>query len=141
MKKNTPLSTICTILFLIGIVAAFLGFLGQGNHLLSYFVLGISIIYLVCGWYIFKGYHPDGHPLLLFLIGYLYAGVFLAFTFFAAGWPLARTFIAFAIAWALIQIIMVTVIRKKLSREGFVQFLIEGILMLVMTIVILIHVL
>lgn len=139
MKKNTSLSVISTLLFLVGIIAAFFGFLNQGNLPLSYILLGVSVIYLLSGWYIFKGYHPEGHPLLLFLMGYLYAGVFMAFTFETAVWPLANTFIAAAIAWAVIQIAMVNVIRKKLSREGFVQFLIEGILMLVMTLAIIIH--
>ena len=74
-------------------------------------------------------------------MGYLYAGVFMAFTFVTAGWPLANTFIAAAIAWAVIQIVMVSVIKKKLSREGFVQLLIEGSLMLIMTIAVLIYLL
>ncbi|MCX6332989.1 MAG: hypothetical protein NT092_01630 [Bacteroidia bacterium] len=141
MKKNNALSLICTILFLIGIVAAFFGFLNQGNMLLKYSLLIVSIVYLLSGWYIFKGYHPEGHPLLLFLMGYLYSSVFMSFAFAAAGWPLAKSLIAVAIAWAAIQIIMVTVIRKKLSREGFIQLLIEGCLMLVMAIAVLIYML
>lgn len=139
MKKNTSLSVICTILFLTGIIAAFFGFQNQGNLPLSYILLCVSILYLLSGWYIFKGYHPEGHPLLLFLMGYLYAGVFMAFTFVTAGWQLANTFILVAIAWAVIQIVMVSVIKKKLSGEGFMQFLIEGILMLGMTIAIIIY--
>jgi hypothetical protein len=137
MKKTNALSIVCTVIFLIGIVAAFLGFLNRENQLLTWSLLLVSIIYLISGWYIFKGYHKEGHPLLLFLMGYLYSSVFMSFTFVTADWPMAKTFIAIAIAWSLIQIIMVIAIRKKLTREGFVQFLIEGLLMLVMTIVIL----
>ena len=140
MKKNSSLSVICTLLFLIGIVAAFFGFLNRETRFLTYILLFVSIIYLLSGWYIFKGYHPEGHPLLLFLFGYLYAGVFMSFTFISANWPLAKTFVAISIAWAVIQIVMTTVIRKKLTREGFTQFLIEGILMLVMTIAIIIYI-
>jgi len=140
MKKNSALSVICTILFLIGIVAAFFGFLNQGSHFLKYVLLFVSIVYLLSGWYIFKGYHPEGHPLLLFLFGYLYSGIFMSFAFIAANWPLANIFIAISIAWAVIQIVMTTVINKKLSREGFTQFLIEGILMLAMTIAIIIYI-
>jgi hypothetical protein len=141
MKKKTSLTVISTVLFLIGIVAAFFGFQNQGNQPLSYILLGVSIIYLLSGWYIFKGYHPEGHPFLLFLMGYLYASVFMAFAFVTADWPLANTFIFVAIAWAVIQIVMITVIKKKLSREGFVQFLLEGSLMLIMTIAVLIYLL
>jgi predicted membrane channel-forming protein YqfA (hemolysin III family) len=63
----------------------------------------------------------------------------MSFAFVTAGWPLAKTVISVAIAWAVIQIVMTTVIRKKLTREGFTQFLIEGILMLIMTIAIIIY--
>jgi hypothetical protein len=139
--KHKSLSVISTILFLIGIIASFFGFQNQGNQPLSYILLGVSIIYLLSGWFIFKGNHPEGHSLLLFLMGYLYASVFMAFAFVTAGWPLANTFIFVAIAWAVIQIVMVTVIKKKLSRDRFIQFLIEGTLMLVMTLAILIHLL
>jgi hypothetical protein len=138
MKKPIALSLVCTVIFLIGIVAAFLGFLNGGNQLLTWSLLFVSIIYLLSGWYIFKGYHPAGHPLLLFLMGYLYASVFMAFTFVTAEWPMAKGMVAVSLAWALIQIVMVTTIRKKLTREGFLQLIIEGCLMLVMSIVILI---
>jgi hypothetical protein len=138
MKKNA-LSLICTLIFLIGIIAAFFGFQNQGAPLLKFTLIVVSLLYLFSGWYILKGYHPEGHPLLLFLMGYLYASVFISFAFAAASWPMAKTLIIIAIAWALIQIIMVTVIRKKLSKEGFVQFLIEGIIMLVMTIAVLVY--
>jgi len=137
MKKVNPLSLICTVIFLIGIVAAFFGFLNRENQLLAYSLLVVSIIYLISGWYIFKGYHQEGHPLLLFLIGYLYSSVFMSFTLVTADWPMAKTFVTIAIAWSLIQTVMVITIRKKLTREGFIQFLIEGFLMLTMTIVIL----
>jgi hypothetical protein len=138
MKKTNALSVVCTLIFLIGIVAAFLGFLNRENQLLTTTLLVVSMVYFLSGWYIFKGYHHEGHPLLLFLMGYLYSSVFVSFAFVTAQWPLAKTFIAIAIAWSLIQTVMVITIRKKLTREGFVQFLIEGFLMLTMTITILV---
>ncbi len=138
MKKTNALSIVCTVIFLIGIVAALLGFLNRENQLLTYSLLFVSIVYLLSGWYIFKGYHPEGHPLLLFLMGYLYSSVFMAFTFITANWPMAKGMVAVSLAWALIQIVMVTTIRKKLTREGFLQLIIEGSLMLVMAIAILI---
>lgn len=134
MKKYYALSLVSTFLFLAGMIASFFGFLNQGSITLAYTLIFVSLIYLLLGWFLFKGYHPDGHPLLLFPMGYLYASVFMAFALAAAGWPMAKTFIMIAIAWAAIQLVMVSVIRKKIPREGFVQFMIEAVLMLVMTI-------
>ena len=138
MKKDPALSIICTIIFFIGIVAAFLGYLIPEAKTLKYTLLAVSFIYLFSGWYIFKGYHPDGHPLLLFLMGYLYSSVFLAFAFVTFSLPGAKTFIFIAPFWAATQLIMVAAIRKKLSKEGFIQFLTEGGLMIILSIILLI---
>jgi hypothetical protein len=139
MKKISSLSVLCTLIFLIGIIASFLGVFNQGIKIMEWTTLIVSAIYLVSGWYLFKGYYPEGHPLLLFLMGYLYSSVFMALTFVTASWPLAKTFVAIAIAWAVTQLVMVTVIKKKLSREGFLQFMIEGSIMLIMSIAVLLH--
>lgn len=139
MKNLKTLSIICTLLFLAGIVAAFFGFLNQGNRMLTYVLLIVSIIYLILGWYFFRGYHPEGHPLLLFLMGYIYSGVFMSFTFISADWPLAKTFIYIAIAWVTIQVAMIISIKKKLSKPAFTQFLIESGLMLIMIIALLLY--
>lgn len=138
MKKNPTLSIICTIIFFIGIVAAFLGYLMPEAKTLKYALLAVSFIYLFSGWYIFKGYHPDGHPLLLFLMGYLYSSVFIAFAFVTFSWPGAKSFIFIAPFWAVIQTVMITAIRIKLPKESFIQFLIEGGLMLLLSIILLI---
>lgn len=138
MKKYPALSIICTIIFSIGIVTAFLGYLIPEAKTLKCILLAVSFIYLFSGWYIFKGYHPDGHPLLLFLMGYLYSSVFIAFAFVIFSWPGAKNFIFVAPFWAATQLIMITVIRRKLSKENFIQFLTEGGLMLVLSIVLLI---
>lgn len=132
MKSNKVLLSLCTILFLAGIISAFFGFSDQGNRILTCLLLIVSVIYLISGWYIFRGYHPEGHPLLLFIMGYLYAGVFMAFTLASAAWPLAKTFLFIAIAWVVVQTIMVLAIRQKLSLSSLAQFLIEAGLMLIM---------
>ncbi|MBN2633532.1 MAG: hypothetical protein JXR66_08255 [Bacteroidales bacterium] len=140
MKNQKTLSIICTLLFLTGIVAAFFGFLNQGNRLFTYLLLLVTVIYLILGWYIFRGYYPDGHPLLLFLMGYLYASVVMSWTFTSAGWPLSNTFLWVGVAWVLIQSAMVTAVKKKLSPAAFTQFLIEALLMLIMTIAMLLYI-
>lgn len=134
MDLNKILSAICTILFIVGISVSYLDFFYPGSKLPEYILFSVSAGYLFSGWYIFRGYHPEGHPLLLFLFGYLYSSVFTAFAFASAGWPLGFTFVVIAIAWVVIQIIMVIVLRKKLSDGGFEKFLKEGFMMLAMAI-------
>ena len=94
MDQNKILSAICTILFLIGISVSSLDFVNPGSRAPAYILFSVSAGYLFSGWYIFRGYHPEGHPILLFLFGYLYSSVFAAFAFASAGWPLGFTFIA-----------------------------------------------
>jgi hypothetical protein len=139
MKKNSLQSVGCTIIFAAGIIATIFGILNPGSKFLGGFILGISLAYLLGGWYYFKGYYPDGHPLLLFFIGFLYASVFMACTFFVAAWPLAKTMISIAPGWIVLQILITVAIRKKLPKEGFVQFLIEGGLMLIMIITLIVR--
>jgi hypothetical protein len=135
MKKNPVLAIICTTIFLIGIIAILLSSRNPNSTIPSRVLLAVSLVYLISGWYIFRGYHPEGHSLLLFFIGFLYASVFMAFTFKAAAWPLAGTFLYMAPVWAIGQLVLTVVIRKKLSKEGLIQFLTEGGIMLILTIV------
>jgi len=104
------------------------------TKILVWVAITFSIIYLILGWYIFRSYFPEGSPPLLFLMGYLYSGVFLASVFVATGWPLSTTMTYFSPIWALVQIIIIITIRKKLSRESFIQFLIEAGLLLILSV-------
>jgi hypothetical protein len=135
MKKKSVLTFICTTIFLIGIIAILFGYRNPGSMKPSWILLAVSLAYLVSGWYIFRGYNPEGHALLLFFTGYLYASVFMAFAFKAEEWPLAKTMLFAAPAWAIAQLVITILIRKKLSKEGLIQFLIEGGIMLVISVV------
>jgi uncharacterized protein involved in response to NO len=135
MKKNSVLTVICTTIFLIGIIAILFSNRNPESMTPAWILLAVSLVYLLSGWYLFRGYHPEGHPLLLFFTGYLYASVFIAFTFRSAGWPLAETFLYVAPVWAVAQLVITVMIRKKLSKEGLIQFLTEGGIMLILTIV------
>ena len=135
MNKSSTLSIICTAIFLIGIIAAFLGHLNPGNMSLGYTLIAISLIYLFSGWYLFKVYYPGGNYFLLFLIGYFYSAIFIAFSFVTLKWPLAKTMITLGPVWAVAQLVLIAVIRKKLLKEGFIQFMIEGGLMLIFIII------
>jgi len=105
-----------------------------GTKILYLIILVISISYLFFGWYLFKGYYPAGNPLLLFIMGYFYAGVFIGPVFALAKWPFASVIIAGSLFWAIAQTILIIYLRKKIPQKGLVQFLVEITLMLLMAI-------
>ena len=137
MKQYGNNLLIGILIFTIGFLSAALAQFYPETKILIRIAFIFSMIYLALGWYIFRSYFPEGRPLLLFIMGYLYSGVFIASVFGAIGWPLATTMISIAPVWALGQIILVIVLRKKMPKEGFVQFMIEGGLMLILSIVML----
>jgi hypothetical protein len=102
-------------------------------------LLTVTIIYLFLGWFLFKAYYPGGHPLLLFVIGYLYSGVFIGSVFAAAKWPFGKAILAGSIFWIAMQTVLIFILRKKMPPKGFVQFLIEAALMVTMSIFQIVH--
>lgn len=134
MKKYSPLTIASTLVFLAGVAALLFGRALANHSIPGYTLLAISVIYLISGWYLFKGYYTEGHPLVLFLYSYLYASVFMSFTMIVFAWPLSRTFICVAPLWALLHLLLTYAVRNRIPREGFIQFLIEGSLMLVLII-------
>jgi len=134
MKPFSPLSVITTLIFLTGLLAAFIGHLNPGSMPFVWITLTVTIIYLCAGWYLFYGYYPSAHPLLLFVFGFLYAGVFISFTFFIAGWPLYKTMLSVSPFWCIAIIALVLILRKKLSAPGIIQFIAEAIIMLTFTV-------
>ncbi|MDP3002161.1 MAG: hypothetical protein Q8N38_03415 [Bacteroidales bacterium] len=137
MKQSDNNLLIGILIFTIGFLSAALAQFYPETKILIRIAFVFSMIYLALGWYIFRSYFPEGHPLLLFIMGFLYSGVFIASVFDAANWPLAKTLISIAPVWVAAQILIVIAIRKKLSRESFVQFLIEAGLMLILSIILL----
>ncbi|MGD0341474.1 MAG: hypothetical protein ABSA76_07190 [Bacteroidales bacterium] len=137
MKKHPVLSFICTTIFIIGIIAIILASRIHYSVTPALILLAVSLIYVFSGWYLFRGYYPEGSPLLLFFTGYLYASVFIAFSFKAGKWPLAATMLYLAPAWAVAQLVITVLIRKKLSKEGLIQMVTEGVIMLALSVVLL----
>jgi len=118
------------LIFTIGFLSAATGQFYPEFKILIRLAFIFSLIYLFLGWYIFRSYFPGGNPLLLFVMGFFYSGIFLASVFHASGWPLASTFVCFTPVWIIAQISLVLSQRKKLSRESVIQFMIEsGLLM------------
>jgi hypothetical protein len=122
--------TIFTICILLSIIE----FIIPNPEFLGWFICGISLIYLLFGWYFFKGYYPDGPPLLLFLIGYLYSGIFIALTFWVKNWSGVTMFIYVTPLYVLALTIILIVNKKKIPRQGFIQFWIETGLLLILSI-------
>ncbi|MCX6254360.1 MAG: hypothetical protein NTV31_07775 [Bacteroidia bacterium] len=140
MKQSGNNLLIGILIFAIGFLSAALVQFYPETKILIRIAFAFSIIYLALGWYIFRSYFPEGHPLLLFLMGFLYSGMFIASVFEATNWPMATTIAFFSPIWVAAQILIVIIIRKKLSRESFVQFLIEAGLLLILSIVMLIRI-
>lgn len=141
MKLITQKFNIGIVVFIIGILLSVLALLIPDTRILVWGILTVSLIYLTLGWYIFKGYYPEGHAFLLFLMGYLYSGVFIALVFSITGWPLAITFITVAPVWALIQFAIIFSIRKKISQKALIQFIIEACILLLLDIILIIRIL
>jgi hypothetical protein len=121
-------------LFTIGITSAALSQLHPEVKFLIWIVFSIALIYLLSGWYLFKAYYPGGHPIILFGMGYFYAGVFIGSVFAATRWPFAETMMAISVFWAVAQTAVVIILRKKMPTKNFFQFLLEASLMLALTI-------
>ncbi|TAL62228.1 MAG: hypothetical protein EPN88_13575 [Bacteroidetes bacterium] len=137
-KENNLLTGI--LIFAIGFLSAALSQFYPETKILIWITLVFSIIYFAFGWYIFRSYFPDGSFPVLFLMGYLYSGVFLAAVFGAKQWPLSGTMIPFSIVYVLAQILIVIKMRKKLSGESYIQLLIEAGLLLTLSLTLLIKV-
>ncbi len=137
---SKPVKNLLTgiLIFTIGFISALFSQIYPDVKILIRITFIMSIIYLSLGWYIFRSYIPEGHPLLLFIMGYLYAGVFMASVFAATGWPLSQTIASTAPIWVIGQTILIVVLRKKMTQEVFMQFLIETGLLLILSISLLI---
>ena len=136
MEKILNRSTFTILVFATGIILSFLSSCFPEARILTWVLMFISIIYLFLGWFLFKGYYPEGEPVLLFLIGYLYSGIFMSSAFASADWPFAGVLAKASIVWATIQIVLIFILRKKIPVKGFVQFLIEVGLLVIMAVLI-----
>lgn len=134
MKETTFRTPIAISIFTIGILSTLLSSYFPEARILTWVLLVISSIYLFLGWFLFKGYHPEGEPVLLFLMGYLYSSIFISSAFASADWPFAGVMAKVSIVWATIQIVLIFILRKKMAVKGFVQFLIEAGLLLFMAV-------
>ena len=136
-QKFTPVITV----FAVGILSSILTLIIPETRILLWITFGVSVIYLFLGWYLLKAYYPGGNPLLLFLIGYLYASIFMASFFSAAEWSLAGIFVKLAPVWVVTQFVLLSILRKKIPQKGLIQFIIETGLLFILSILLLVRIL
>lgn len=141
MNQMNKKPTIGIIVFFLGVLLSALAIITQDIKFFTWAVFVISLIYLSMGWHIFKRYYPEGHPLLLFFMGYLYSGVFIATVFYITNWPLAKTIISMTPIWIAIQLVIVFSIKKQIQKNVLIQLIIEAIILLILTIILLMRVL
>jgi hypothetical protein len=126
------LRIISNSIFIIGLTFVLLA-MSHISTIFTWLIMGISFTYLFGGWYFFKGYHPEGKPLVLALLGYFYSSIFIGFFIsfllsdpgFMTG---ASTF------WCIVLIVVVTIIKIIKHLKGLNQFYIEAIILLALAI-------
>ena len=138
MKQINLKFNIALLVFVIGIILSSLTLLIPGSKILYMGIFVISLLYFVLGWYLFKGYFPEGNTLLLFFFGYLYSGVFIATVFYGAAWPLTRIFVNISLVWAIVLLSLIFIVKNKMPKRGFFQLIIEASILLVLSILLII---
>jgi hypothetical protein len=139
MKQLDYKFAIGVIVFIIGLLLAILLQINQKYQFLGWASLGISLIYLLFGWFFFRGYFPTGHLWVLILFGYLYSGIFISLFFLSKELPLANTMIKLTPVWAGVQAILVFYLRKKMPKNGARQFFIEVMFLIIISILMVIR--
>jgi hypothetical protein len=134
MEKISLRFSIGIIIFSLSVLISILAIFLPESEILIKGTLIITLVYLVLGWLIFKGYYPEGNPLLLFLMGYLYSGIFIGVVFYLTDWPLNETIITITPFWVAFQLLIAYSIRKKIRRRVWVQFFIESLILMSLSI-------
>ena len=107
---------------------------------LNWIVLVISGIYLLAGWYFFKGYFPGGSGFILFIFGYIYSSIITASVFVSFEWPFANSLVILTPFWLVLLLILLIVFWKKIPKEGLLKFLVESFLLLILVIFLIIQI-
>ncbi|MBN2861734.1 MAG: hypothetical protein JXN62_01140 [Bacteroidales bacterium] len=122
------------LIFTAGLILSLSALFITGHQIILWGTLLISLIFLGMGWYFFRAYYPQGNTPLLFLMGYLYASVFIAVVFSASHWPMTDILIIYALICSILQSVIILSLRKKLIRKTFSQFIIEAGILLILSI-------
>ncbi|GEM_PF-3711120 len=81
---------------------------------IKYLLLGISLLYLITGWYFFSCYYENSSVLLRLLTGYLYSSIFFTSFFYGLNWPLSKTLVSLTPLWAVILLLVNIFSLKKM---------------------------
>ncbi|TAL72602.1 MAG: hypothetical protein EPN88_04830 [Bacteroidetes bacterium] len=121
-------------IFIVGVLCILLSSIFHISNVFYWFSGVISLTYLFSGWYIFKGYYPEGHPVYLFFFGYIYSGFFLGSAFASSEIEMLRAYFLWSII--LIVVLVVTVLLKKEKyQKGLKSFSLEAVIMLILSII------
>jgi hypothetical protein len=134
MNQLSKKSFLPVSIFTVGAISFFLSLYMPAIKAFMYVQLVISFTYLFAGWHLFKAYYPEGHLILLIFLGYIYSTIFLAATFTAAAWPFAHSMAVVTPVWLIVLGLVIFLSRKKMPKEGQAQFFIEGLILLLISI-------
>jgi hypothetical protein len=136
--QTKTLKTISRIIFITGVLCILLSSIFHVSSYFSVLALVLSLVYFIGGWYFFKGYYPDGHPVFLFFLGYLYSGVFIGPVFASKQWPMADEMLRGSVLWSAVLIVVIVasiLLKKDKYQKGLKHFLIEAIILLILSII------
>ena len=98
----------------------------------------IAIVYFFGGGYFFKGYYPEGKPMFLYFLGFLYSGIFLGSAFSSPKFSLASELLRAPVIWSaalLVVVVIPVLLKKEKFQKGLNHFFIDGIILLVFSII------
>ncbi len=130
--------TISESIFIVGLLCILLSSIFHVLNIFYWLTGVISLVYFFGGWYFFKGYYPEGKPLFLFFLGYIYSGVFLGSAFSSTKLSAAAELLRASTFWSVILIAVIfasILLKKEKFQKGLKNFVIEATILLVLSII------
>jgi hypothetical protein len=124
-------------IFLLGIGCILLSSIFHLSDIFYWLTGLFSLIYFFGGWYLFKGYFPEGNSIFLFLIGYIYSGIFMGAAFASKTFLPSVEFLKASLFWSIILIatnIVAILLDREKYQKGLKYFLIQAIILLILSI-------
>lgn len=121
-------------IFLGGVLCILLSSIFHSSSVFYWFTGAIGLIYLLGGWFFFKGYYPTGQPILIFFLGYIYSGFFIGFAFASSEIEILKAYFL----WSIILIVLLGLAvfsKKENYQKGLKYFSLEAVIMLLLSIV------
>ena len=124
--------------FNIGFITILLSIIFHHSNIF-YLITGvIAVVYFFGGGYFFKGYYPEGKPLFLYFLGYLYSGIFLGSAFTSPKFSSASELLRASTFWSVVLLVVVVtsvLLEKQKFQKGLKHFFIEAIILLILSVI------